>query len=56
MEYVSSKEKAKEWGVSQRRVMIFCKSGRVPGAKMIANRWLLPEDAKKPVDPRKKKW
>lgn len=53
MNFVPSSVKAEEWGISQRRVAIFCKEGRVPGAELIGNRWFLPIDAEKPGDPRK---
>ena len=45
MNFVPSSEKAKEWGISQRRVAILCKEGRVPGAELVGNRWFLPSDA-----------
>ena len=47
MNFVPSSVKAEEWGITQRRVAIFCKEGRVPGAELIGNRWFLPIDAKK---------
>ena len=53
MNFVPSSVKAEEWGISQRRVAILCKEGRVPGAELIGNRWFLPVDAMKPEDPRK---
>lgn len=53
MNFVPSSVKAEEWGITQRRVAIYCKEGRVPGAELIGNRWFLPIDAKKPGDPRK---
>ena len=53
LEYLTSADCAKKWNVSQRRVAIYCKEGRVPGAELIGNRWFLPIDAKKPGDPRK---
>ena len=55
MDYVSSAVKAKEWGISQRRVAIYCKEGRIKGAELFCNRWLIPIDSKKPGDPRKEK-
>lgn len=55
MNFVPSSVKAEEWGITQRRVAIFCKEGRVPGAELIGNRWFLPIDAKKPDDPRRNK-
>lgn len=44
----------KKWNVSQRRVSLYCKNGRIPGAEYKGNMWLIPEDAIKPEDPRKK--
>ena len=55
MNFVLSAVKAEEWGISQRRVAILCKEGRVPGAELVGNRWFLPTDAVKPEDPRKAK-
>ena len=54
MNFVPSSVTAKEWGITQRRVAILCKEGRVPGAELVGNRWFLPADAVKPLDPRKK--
>ena len=55
IKFVPSAVKAEEWGISQRRVAILCKEGRVPGAELVGNRWFLPTDAVKPEDPRKAK-
>ena len=55
MKFVPSSVKAKEWGITQRRVAILCKEGRVPGAELISNRWFIPVDSIKPSDPRKLK-
>lgn len=53
MEYVTSKEIAKKWGISVRRVNTLCNSGRVPGAYKNGMIWLIPKNAKKPEDKRK---
>ncbi|MDD3138197.1 MAG: DNA-binding protein [Lachnospiraceae bacterium] len=55
MNFVPSANKAKEWKISQRRVAILCKEGRVQGAELIGNRWFMPADAEKPADPRRVK-
>ncbi len=55
MEYYTTAEIARKWNVSQRRVSLLCKTGRIKGAIYKGNIWLIPGDAKKPVDPRKKK-
>ena len=53
MEYVSTSEIAKVWGISRRRVTKLCSEGRSKGAMFTANKWLVPKDAKKPDDPRR---
>lgn len=46
------REKAIEWGVSARSVNDMCKKGRIQGAIKEKGVWLIPDDAKKPVDGR----
>lgn len=48
----STSEAAKRWGVSNRRVQIYCNEGRVFGAKKVANAWMIPASAPKPSDAR----
>lgn len=55
MEYLTSSEMGKKWGISSRRVTLLCNEGRVDGAVKKGQMWLIPEKAKKPEDPRKKK-
>jgi len=52
MKYLSTKEVAKSWNISQRRVSILAAEGRIEGAMLVANRWFIPEDSKKPEDAR----
>ncbi len=52
MELMSAKTAAEKWGITQRRVAVLCAEGRVPGAAIIGNSWVIPEDAQKPVDAR----
>lgn len=52
MELMSAKEAAAKWGISQRRVAILCSENRIANAEMIGNMWLIPMNAKKPVDAR----
>ena len=54
MEYLTTSEIAKVWGITSRRVQILCKEGRIEGA-IFKGIWLIPENAKKPIDPRKEK-
>lgn len=52
MQYMSAKEAAELWDISQRRVSVLCSENRVPGAEMVGNMWLIPKTAQKPVDAR----
>ena len=51
--YISKREASRRWGVSERRVSQYCTEGRIPGASRFGRSWAIPEDAKKPSDPRK---
>lgn len=53
MNYLTSAEVAKKWNISQRRVAIYCKEGRIEGAIFMGRMWMIPRDAKKPEDPRR---
>lgn len=46
MEYLTSADCAKKWNVSQRRVAIYCKEGRIEGAVMMGRMWMIPKEAK----------
>ena len=48
MEYLSTKETAKRWGVNTSLVRRHCSQGRVPGAIQKDGTWLIPEGTKRP--------
>ena len=50
--YMSAREAAEEWNISQRRIAVLCSEDRITGAMMIGNMWIIPTDAEKPVDAR----
>lgn len=50
--YISAKEAAKKWGISERRVRILCSEGRVDGVLRTSWAWNIPSDAPKPGDGR----
>ena len=52
MNYVTTKEIAIKWGISDRRVLQYCNAGRIDGAVKMGNTWLIPKDAVKPTDGR----
>lgn len=53
--YLSIREAAEKWGVSERRINQYCSEGRIFGAERIGKAWAIPADAEKPEDPRKNK-
>ena len=53
MELLTTSEMAGKWDISRRRVTTLCIQGRVEGAILKGNTWLIPENAKKPEDPRR---
>lgn len=54
MNYISAKETAIKWDISQRRVATLCSEGRIIGAMFVGNSWVIPCDAVKPMDARTK--
>ena len=48
--YKRVKDCAEEWGISQRRVQIYCDEGRIGGAFKYRLYWLIPKDAQKPPE------
>lgn len=50
--YISAKEAAEKWNISQRRVSILCSENRIFGAMMVGNMWIIPANAEKPLDKR----
>lgn len=52
MEYMSARDAADKWGISQRRVAVLCSEQRIADAKMVGNMWIIPTTAEKPTDAR----
>lgn len=52
--YITVKQAAERWGISDRRVRILCAEGKIPGVIREGRSWKIPADAKKPEDGRYK--
>ena len=52
LSFISAKEAAEKWDISQRRVAILCSENRIEGAMMVGNMWIIPSNAEKPIDKR----
>ncbi len=51
---ITAQEAAVKWNVSLRRVQDYCKNEKIEGAERFGLNWMIPADAKKPVDGRSK--
>jgi len=54
MQYKSCNVIAEEWHISPRTVRNFCSQDKIPGAVYSGKQWLIPVDAKPPIDRRTK--
>ena len=54
MEYLKIREAAEKWGLSERGVQALCAQGKIEGATRFGRSWMIPKDAKRPVDGRTK--
>ncbi len=54
-EYMTAGEAAALWKISVRRVQRLCKENRIEGVLNINSVWLIPKEAKKPDDARRRK-
>lgn len=50
--YIGTKEAAERWGISERRIRVLCRKGKIDGAVLEGKTWRIPNDAKKPADGR----
>ena len=55
MDYLSIQDVSNKWNIGKRRIQVLCRAGRINGAKMIGNMWVVPTDAERPIDARTKK-
>jgi len=54
MDYITTKEAAEKWGISDRRVLQYCNAKRINGAVKMGNTWLIPKNSERPEDGRRK--
>lgn len=52
--FITVKQAAEKWGISDRRIRVLCAEGKIPGAYQEGRGWKIPADAEKPTDGRYK--
>lgn len=50
MNYMTAKDAAAKWNISERRVQLLCAQNRIDGVFRLGRAWAIPENAKKPDD------
>lgn len=53
-DYMTVQEAAKKWKLSERRVQKLCEGNRISGVVRLSRVWLIPQNAAKPADKRRK--
>jgi hypothetical protein len=48
MKYVSVKEIADRWNITERSVRRYCERGQIHGAASVDGVWIIPDDTPKP--------
>ncbi|MCR4911919.1 MAG: tryptophan synthase subunit beta [Bacilli bacterium] len=54
MKYLTVSEVSKKWNVNERRIRVLIEEGRVEGVKKEGHKYLIPDNAQKPLDRRVK--
>ena len=54
MDYISIREAAQKWEISERRVQKLCEESRIDGIQKFGRSWMIPKTAQKPEDIRRK--
>ena len=55
LEWLTPLQVAEKWGITERQVQFLCQHGKIPGTTKVSKVWLIPKDASKPTDRRRKK-
>ena len=53
LDYISVKEAAEKWGISERRVQKLCEGSRIEGMVRFGHAWMIPKSAERPADQRR---
>ena len=54
MDFMSVREASQLWNISERWVQKLCEENRIDGVQRFGRSWMIPKDAKKPSDLRRK--
>lgn len=49
MKYISVKDAAARWKITERSVRRYCENGKIYGASLVDGMWIIPDDAQRPM-------
>jgi excisionase family DNA binding protein len=52
--FITPKQAAELWGITERQVQSLCQNGIINDVVRLGRSWLIPKDARKPIDGRTK--
>lgn len=52
MDYITVRQAAAKWGISERRIQKLCQDNRITGQARFGRDWMIPANAEKPADAR----
>lgn len=53
--YMNIQNASKKWGLTERRITMLCREGRIDGAIKVKGQWFVPKDTNEPTDGRIRK-
>lgn len=54
LNWISPKQAAEQWGITERQAQSLCVQDKIPDAIKFGRSWLIPKDTPKPLDGRTK--
>ena len=55
IDYISVRDAAEKWGISERRIQKLCEENRIDGVVRFGRSWAIPKNSLKPSDNRVKR-
>lgn len=52
--FITVQEAAEKWGITPRQVQNLCKNKRIVGATVLSRIWIIPENAPKPTNDKRR--
>ena len=54
LDWITPRQAAEQWGLTERHVQFLCKNCKIADVVKVGRSWLIPKDAHRPLDGRRK--